>query len=109
MVLHHLDVVNSGKSTIRSIWAGLIDYIFVLNPAHKSYYPGFPHNISIAVCGVGVSYIPLPIVLCRCRYSSRNYCHNLSRQVLTHSSVSGVQPPSGSTLGTHFDSHCNLG
>ena len=29
-----------------------------LNPAHSSYYPSFPLNISIAVCREGVSSIP---------------------------------------------------
>ena len=33
-----------------------------INPAHSSYYPGFPLNISIVVSREGVSY--MPIVLC---------------------------------------------
>ena len=49
---HHLDVVNSSKSTL--------DHF--LNPAHSSYYPGFPLNISIAVCTEGV--LCLPILSC---------------------------------------------
>ena len=51
MVLHHL--VNCSTIFVCAKFRYLDHF---LNPAHSSYYPGFPH--SIAVCGEGVSYLP---------------------------------------------------